>query len=101
MYLLYGLIEYVILYDAFSIKEFLSKILNFDLSAYVWFVEMYIGLYLLTPFINTLYNNIDIKMKKYLIIILVCLTFLPSTINLLRDLLYQDFGLPYTLFVIS
>ena len=77
LYLLYGLIEYVILYDAFSIKEFLSKILNFDLSAYVWFVEMYIGLYLLTPFINTLYNNIDIKMKKYLIIILVCLTFLP------------------------
>ncbi len=91
LYLLYGLIEYVILYDAFSIKEFLSKILNFDLSAYVWFVEMYIGLYLLTPFINTLYNNIDIKMKKYLIIILVCLTFLPSTIN---NKFIEGFALP-------
>ncbi len=91
LYLLYGLIEYVALYDWFSVKTYFVKMFNFSLSPYVWFVEMYIGLYLLTPFINTLYNNLDTKMKKYLIIVLVCLTFLPSTIN---NKFIEGFALP-------
>ena len=60
IYLLNALmyIGYNILYlkEPVSIKFIASSILNFS-TGYSWYIEMYIGLFLMIPFINLIYNN--------------------------------------------
>lgn len=54
-----------------------------DFTHYSWYVEMYIGLYLLIPFINLIWKNIGSKKSEFiLIIILLCLTTLPTVTNI-------------------
>ena len=65
----------------FSINIPLSiiQILNFSANGYAWYFEMYIGLFLLIPFLNILYDNLnDKKTKQVLIGSLAFLTFLPQ-----------------------
>ena len=51
-------------------------------APYAWYVNMYIGLFLLAPFLNLIYNGLDSKKKKQLlIIIMLFLTSLPVFIN--------------------
>ena len=40
----------------FTIKTFILKVLNFSAAPYSWYVEMYIGLFLLIPFLNIVYK---------------------------------------------
>ena len=57
----------------------LIQILNFSANGYAWYFEMYIGLFLLIPFLNILYDNLpDKKHKQILIGSLAFLTFLPQ-----------------------
>lgn len=68
----------------FSINIPLSiiQILNFTANGYAWYFEMYIGLFLLIPFLNILYDNLkDKKMKQILIASLGFLTFLPQVVQ--------------------
>lgn len=47
-----------------------------------WYVEMYIGLFLLIPFLNLIWKGLDVKKKKQaLIATLLILTSLPSILN--------------------
>ena len=62
--------------------DFLKGLLGFDIARYVWYVEMYIGLFLLIPFLNILYNNIPTaKQKRILIATLIALVALPGVLN--------------------
>lgn len=36
----------------------IGKLLNFTAAPYAWYIEMYIGLYLLIPFLNPVYHNV-------------------------------------------
>lgn len=55
------------------------SILNFTAVPYGWYVNMYIGLFLLTPFLNILYNALESKRKKQLLIgTFLILSVLPS-----------------------
>ena len=64
-----------------SIPHTITKILSFDM-AYSWYIEMYIGLFLMIPFLNILYNNIKTKKtKKLLIFTMLLLTALPAVLN--------------------
>lgn len=55
------------------------QILNFSANGYAWYFEMYIGLFLLIPFLNILYDNLpDKKYKQILVGSLAFLTFLPQ-----------------------
>lgn len=57
-------------------------ILRYNTAPYAWYVEMYIGLFLLIPFLNILYQNIPSKRWKIgLIITLICFSMLPYMIN--------------------
>ena len=57
-------------------------ILRFNAFPYAWYIEMWIGLFLLTPFLNIMYQGIQIKThKKILIAILLLLTALPILLN--------------------
>lgn len=85
-YLLFSIIT--ILFRKYYLHENLSwiqfglKILNFSAIPYGWYIEMWIGLYLLTPFLNLLYKAIPTqKQKQILLITLYALTALPDLFN--------------------
>ena len=65
-----------------SIGEWILQILRFDLANYSWYVGMYIGLFLLSPLLNLIWNACTNR-KAHLAIVLtfVALTFLPATVN--------------------
>ncbi len=65
-----------------DIKVFLSQVLNFQAAKYSWYIEMYIGLFLLIPFLNVLWNNLPSKkLKVVLLLTLIAMTSLPSVVN--------------------
>jgi len=61
--------------DPGSLLSRLASIVSFNAAVnFYWYIEMYLGLFLIIPFINILYQNINKKNKQYLIIILLILT---------------------------
>ncbi len=73
-------VEQVIFKTGDSLFRQIVNVFDFELG-YAWYVEMYIGMFLLIPFLNILYRNIDKKQKLWLIGILSFLSFLPSSLQ--------------------
>jgi len=110
------LIEYLlasiccVVYQAFvdGIKFDTSAVINaicglfaFDAAPYGWYVEMYIGLFLLIPYLNVLYGTFsDKKSKQGLILTLLILTAAPSIANNFRVdwLFHNNITISYTHF---
>lgn len=64
---------------------FFTGILDFTGANYSWYIEMYIGLFLLVPFLNIIYKNLDSRKKKNILLItLIAITILPSLFNEFR-----------------
>lgn len=71
-----------ILHEDRSLVSLVIGIFNYTSAPYSWYVKMYIGLFLLIPFLNILYNGIDTKRnKQFLILTLFVLTSLFPTIS--------------------
>lgn len=70
--------------------EWFSMILNFKADSYSWYINMYIGLFLLSPYLNILYKNVGAKRQKLILIgIFLFMTAVPSFFNLkIRGILY-------------
>ena len=67
---------------SYSPAEILFRFLNFSAANYAWYVEMYIGLFLLIPFLNLVYHALDSKGKKdALLLTMIVLTVLPTFTN--------------------
>ena len=65
-----------------SVYAFLKTLFNFSGCPYAWYVELYLGLFLLIPFLNILYKNMPNKEWKIgLLITMLVLTALPSVLN--------------------
>lgn len=65
-------------------------ILSYESAIYSWYVEMYIGLFLLIPYLNILYDSLGEKRKKQnLIFTMLLLTSIPEVVNSIR------FALPW------
>ena len=63
---------------------FIKNLLSYNGTKYSWYIEMYIGLFLLIPFLNIMFNNLKTEKEvKILLITLAFLTGLPSLINIL------------------
>ena len=58
-----------------TINSFCKSLLAFE--HYSWYIEMYIVLYLIFPFVNMIYNRLNKKQKSVLISIAVVLTGIP------------------------
>ncbi len=70
------------LHDERSWGELLQLILNYEAIPYAWFIEVWIGLALLTPFLNYLYKAIPtMREKVFGIFVLYALTALPNFLN--------------------
>lgn len=85
-YIVISVIEIVVtnIYNHTSIDfgQSLISILNFTANGYAWYFEMYIGLFLLIPFLNKLYNAIENKKEKIILILsLAFLTFVPQIVK--------------------
>lgn len=58
------------------------KILDYSAIPYAWYIEMWIGLALLVPFLNYMYKAIPSKNQKLLLLgILFVMTSLPDLCN--------------------
>ncbi len=69
----------------FDLYTFITNITNFSAARYSWYVEMYIGLFLLIPFLNLIYNGLDTKRKKnVLLATFFIITCLPTILNIFR-----------------
>ncbi len=67
----------------FELKKQILSIFDFSAVQYSWYIEMYIGLFLLIPFLNIIYNNLENqKQKQLLIATLIIITILPSVFNI-------------------
>lgn len=65
-----------------SVPKWIGEILIFGADKYSWYINMYIGLFLLTPFLNMIHRSLDNK-KDYRIFlfVLIFLTGVPGFFN--------------------
>ena len=89
IYILCSLV--IVLYKRFylldvslNFKEIIKQLLSFNISGNAWYVEMYLGLYLIIPFLNKIWKNSNDFEKKSLIFILIILTILPNSFNIFK-----------------
>ena len=69
--------------QAYTIGEFVRGFFSFEHANYSWYIEMYIGLFLLCPFLNVLYHGLETQKKKLVLIgTLLFMTALPSIVNI-------------------
>lgn len=50
-----------ILNEKFTVFKLATDILSLKIIRYSWYIDMWIGLFLLTPFLNILYHALDIR----------------------------------------
>ncbi len=82
---LQGMFEAIDATHKYDLKHYLLSIFDFSGANYSWYVEMYIGLFLIAPFLNLAYNKLESQRKKQVLVAtLVVLTILPSLINAFR-----------------
>lgn len=69
--------------DPFTFSSFIFGTLDFTGANYSWYIEMYIGLFLLAPFLNVAYNGLKSKrQKQVLVLTLIAITILPTLMNI-------------------
>lgn len=65
-----------------SLFSLLAGIFSYSTAPYAWYVEMYIGLFCLIPFLNILYHGLEGKQQKqWLLLVLLLMTSLPGMLN--------------------
>lgn len=68
-----------------TISLFIKKVLAYSGTRYSWYIEMYIGLFCLIPFLNLIFNNLkDEKQARYLLLTLIFVIGLPQIINIFK-----------------
>ena len=70
------------LHEDLSWLKWILKIFDFSAIPYAWYIEMWIGLFLLIPFLNMMYKAIPTqRQKQILILTLYVMTALPDLFN--------------------
>ncbi len=73
---------YKVLFQELSVKEAFFGIFDYQTASYSWYVEMYLGLFLLIPFLNMMYKGAETQKKRLLLVVtLLILTALPGLFN--------------------
>ncbi len=68
--------------ESFDLRHSIESILNFSAIPYAWYIEMWLGLFLLIPFLNKLFKSLSGKREKLILIFsLMILTSLPNLGN--------------------
>lgn len=65
-----------------TLRTAVLDILDFDGANYAWYIEMYIGLFLMIPFLNLAYNGLKSKREKQVLVwTMIAITMLPKLLN--------------------
>lgn len=76
------LVRHFYLHDTHTLVEWLMSITDFSGIMYAWYIEMWIGLFLITPFLGLLWRAIDSKrLHQVLIATMFVLVALPDFFN--------------------
>ena len=68
---------------AYSLKDYILSIFDFTGANYSWYIEMYIGLFLMAPFLNLAYHKLESKKhKQVLLATFIFLTAIPTVFNI-------------------
>lgn len=78
-----------VLKEALAPLGMVRRVLDFSAAPYAWYIEMYIGLFLLSPFLNAAWRALDDRAKRALLLTLVALTALPGMVNQWAQVLPQ------------
>lgn len=78
--------------ESFTGIEALHQILNFKAVPYAWYVKMFIGLFLLTPFLNKIIHSVGRRELDIFLGVLMLLTLLPLTFNFFTAGLLEEGG---------
>ncbi len=70
-----------------TIWSFIKDLLAYKGTTYAWYIEMYLGLFILIPFFNIIFNNLNEKQVKILLWTLVATFGLHGILNT-----YKEFG---------
>lgn len=74
--------KHMFMNNYYTLKKAVIEILNFQAANYSWYIEMYIGLFLMIPFLNLMYNGLKSKREKQVLIItFLFLTTVPMFTN--------------------
>lgn len=80
---IYFIFSKLYLHEKISFIMFIKNILSFDGTKYSWYIEMYVGLFLLIPFLNLIFNNLKNQEEaRALLFTLMILLAVPSLINI-------------------
>lgn len=63
--------------------EWIRGIFWFNMAPYAWYVELYIGLFLLVPFLNVIWRNLPDKRWKLLLVCTILFLSIAPSINVL------------------
>lgn len=75
----------------YTAAQAILALVTFSACGYAWYVNMYLGLFLIMPFLNYCYHAIDSKNKKMILIIsLATVCALPNIINFFTEILHYD-----------
>ena len=71
--------------SSFEFYDFIKNLLSYRGTLYAWYIEMYIGLFVLIPFLNFISSNLNSK-KDFQILLasLIFLVSLPGIINIYK-----------------
>ena len=58
------------------------RLLDFSAAPYGWYIEMYIGLFMLSPFINAAWKGLDDRGRLALVITMLVVTAVPTVVNM-------------------
>ena len=80
-----GLYSRYVIRTGLSYASMILNIFSFRTADYSWYVEMYIGLFLMIPFLNIIYDALPTKQNRQaLLLTFLFLTALPSIFNIYR-----------------
>jgi surface polysaccharide O-acyltransferase-like enzyme len=69
-------------HQSYGLSSLVLMLLSFADKMYFWYIEMYLGLFLLAPFLNVMYRGLEKQShKKILVLSLIAMTALPSLLN--------------------
>lgn len=70
-----------------SVSRGILMVLDYSACSYSWYIEMYLGLFLIIPFLNVLYSSLKKDHRKLLLGTLVILVALPPQVNYVKQIL--------------
>lgn len=80
-----GIYRIAFLRQDIDVPHMIAGIFSFTMADYGWYIEMYLGLFLLIPFLNYIYDALPTPTgKKLLIAVMLVLTAVPGVVNIWR-----------------